>query len=192
MEEDQMSRPSKLVVIGGSAGSLEVLLRVLALLPSPISFAMVVILHRKDGEDALLEELIGLKTEIPVYEVEDKTVMTSGSIYIAPSGYHLLFEEDGSLALDASEKVNYSRPSIDVTFVSAADVYGCAVSAILLSGANADGTDGLKALSDAGARIIIQDPHTALMPFMPSNAIAAVKADLVTGTMGIVEFLSQL
>ncbi len=192
MEENKIGRPSKLVLIGGSAGSLEVFLQILALLPSPIHFAMVVILHRKDGEDALLEELVGLKTRIPVYEVEDKTRMATGNIYIAPSGYHLLFEEDGTLALDASEKVNYSRPSIDVTFISAAGVYGCAASAILLSGANSDGTDGLVALNKTGARIVVQDPATASMPFMPESAIAAVKPDLVTGTVGIVDFLKQL
>jgi two-component system, chemotaxis family, protein-glutamate methylesterase/glutaminase len=192
MEEGKIGRPAKVVLIGGSAGSLEVLLRILALLTPPVPFAIVVVLHRKETEDALLEELVGLKTQIPVHEVEDKTAMETGSIYIAPSGYHLLFEDDGTLSLDASEKVNYSRPSIDVTFISAADVYGCAVSAILLSGANADGTDGLVALDEAGARIIVQDPATASMPFMPQNAIDTVTPDLVAGINGIVEFLYSL
>lgn len=144
-----------------------------------ITYSLVVVLHRKSAEDNTLEELIAAKTAVPVTEVEDKTPMLPGHIYIAPSDYHLLFENDDTLSLDTSEKVNYSRPSIDVSFESAAEVYGESLSVILLSGANADGTAGLIAVKNAGGTIIVQDPETAEMPFMPNNAIEKITPDLV-------------
>src|SRR5688572_30214912 len=134
MEEDKVNY--RVVVIGGSAGSLDVLLRLLKRLSGTPKYALVVVLHRKSGEDMTLEELVGLKTAMPVTEVEDKTPLKPGAIYIAPADYHLLFEKDGTLSLDISEKVNYSRPSIDVTLESAAEAYGKELLAILLSGAN--------------------------------------------------------
>ncbi|AWA30203.1 chemotaxis protein CheB [Flavobacterium magnum] len=169
MEETEMTR-SRVVVIGGSAGSLEVLLKILPRIAIIPDFAIVIILHRKNSEDNTLEELIAIKTMIPVVEVEDKTPLLPGAIYICPSDYHLLFEKNGTLSLDISEKINYSRPSIDLSFESAADAYGNALTGILLSGANADGTAGLKAIRALGGTTIIQKPETADMPFMPRNA----------------------
>lgn len=178
MEKDKMISGCRVLIIGGSAGSLEVLLKVLPPLTS-ITYSLVIVLHRKSAEDNTLEELIAAKTAVPVTEVEDKTPMLPGHIYIAPSDYHLLFENDDTLSLDTSEKVNYSRPSIDVSFESAAEVYGESLSVILLSGANADGTAGLIAVKNAGGTIIVQDPETAEMPFMPNHAIEKITPDLV-------------
>lgn len=178
MEKDKMISGCRVLIIGGSAGSLEVLLKILPQLTS-ITYSLVIVLHRKSAEDNTLEELIAAKTAVPVTEVEDKTPMLPGYIYIAPSDYHLLFENDDTLSLDTSEKVNYSRPSIDVSFESAAEVYGESLSVLLLSGANADGTAGLIAVKNAGGNIIVQDPETAEMPFMPNNAIENITPDLV-------------
>jgi len=188
MEKDKVIPGCRLLIIGGSAGSLEVLLKILPPLTS-ISFSLVIVLHRKSAEDNTLEELIAAKTVVPVTEVEDKTPMLPGYIYIAPSDYHVLFENDDTLSLDTSEKVNYSRPSIDVSFESAADVYGPALCAILLSGANADGTAGLVAVRKAGGTIIVQDPETAGMPFMPNNAIENFIPDMVLNVEEIGEFV---
>lgn len=110
MEENKLISGCKVLIIGGSAGSLEVLMRIFPQLPSIQSFAIVIVLHRKNTEDSLLEELFALKTEIPVKEVEDKVKLKPGFIYIAPPDYHLLFEKNDLLSLDISEKVNFSRP----------------------------------------------------------------------------------
>ncbi|HEU4496261.1 MAG TPA: chemotaxis protein CheB [Flavobacterium sp.] len=188
MEKNQV----KIVIVGGSAGSLEVLLKVLPCLKPLETFALVLVLHRKKGDDAALEELIALKTDILVKEVEDKTPLLPGCIYIAPSDYHMLFETDRSISLDVSEKINYSRPSIDVSFTSAASAYGAEVVGILLSGANSDGTEGLRAIKEAGGTIAIQNPETAAVPFMPSNAIENLEADRILDTVQLLDFINSI
>lgn len=190
MEKDKIA-VKQLILIGGSAGSLEVLLKIIPQLPDSISFPIVIILHRKSAEDTILEDLIAIKSAVPVMQVEDKVQLLPGYIYVAPSNYHLLFERDGCLSLDNSEKVNYSRPSIDVAFESAADVYGSKVSGILLSGANSDGTNGLIAISRAGGKVVIQKPETAGMPFMPENAISHITPDYIFDVEEIVSYLNN-
>lgn len=192
MEKNKIIIGCKVVIIGGSAGSLEVLMRIFPRLSTIQSFAIVIVLHRKSSEDRMLEELFALKTEIPVKEVEDKTPLKPGAIYIAPSDYHLLFEKNGLLSLDISEKINFSRPSIDVSFESAADVYGPSLVGILLSGANADGTEGLIAIKNAGGKIIVQNPDTSKMPFMPRNAILNTSPDFILEEEEIFELISMI
>jgi len=191
MEKNTLISSCKVLIIGGSAGSLDVLLKILPHLEIP-SFAIVIVLHRKHTDDTTLEELIAAKTKIPVKEVEDKVALEKGSIYIAPSDYHLLFEKNDLLSLDTSEKVNYSRPSIDVAFESAADVYGESLVGILLSGANADGTDGLMAIKKASGTIVVQKPETADMPFMPNNAVLHTSPDYILNVSEILELISRI
>ncbi|WP_290838554.1 chemotaxis protein CheB [Flavobacterium sp.] len=187
-----MSKRHKILLVGGSAGSLDVLMKVLPELSRDLAFIVVLVLHRKNTDDSTLEELIAMKSTLPVREVEDKVELVPGNVYIAPSDYHLLFEKNGLLSLDASEKVNYSRPSIDVIFESAADVYGEMAIAVLLSGSNADGTDGLKAISEAGGVTIVQSPESAGMSFMPKSALDAVKIDYVLEPEEMAAFLNRI
>ena len=192
MEENEMISRDKIVIIGGSAGSLEVLLQVIPKLAMLRNFSLVIVLHRKNDDDSTLEELLSLKTPIPVKEVEDKTPLISGNIYIAPADYHLLFEKSGVLSLDISEKINYSRPSIDVSFESVAEAFGNKVVAILLSGANADGTEGLKNVKKLGGKTIVQDPKSAQMPMMPQSAIDHAEVDAVLSVSEITAFIQQI
>ena len=192
MEKDKIVSDYKIVIIGGSAGSLDVLMQVLPRLNAIETFSIVIVLHRKSGEDTTLEDLLALKTVIPVQEVEDKVPLLPGYIYIAPSDYHLLFEKDKTLSLDISEKVNYSRPSIDVSFESAADIYGAGLVGILLSGANADGTLGSKAIKNAGGTVIIQDPESAEMPYMPKSAVDNMTPSHIFDVPQITAFINTL
>src|SRR4051812_36549015 len=144
MAENHLAQPYRLVMIGGSAGSLDVILRIIEALPAALPAALVVVLHRKNSGDNLLVDLLAGKTSLRVKEAEEKEPLLPGHLYIAPADYHLLIEKDCSLSLDDSEKVNYSRPSIDVSFESAADACGTSVIAVLLSGANTDGVEGLR------------------------------------------------
>ncbi|HMI08558.1 MAG TPA: chemotaxis protein CheB [Flavobacterium sp.] len=192
MEKDQMISSTKVVIIGGSAGSLDVLLQLLPKLHRIHSFAIVIVVHRKSAEDTNLEDLIALKTTIPVKDVEDKIMLSPGFIYIAPSDYHLLFEKNNLLALDTSEKINHSRPSIDVSFESAADAFGSDLVGILLSGANADGTEGLIAIKKAHGITVVQQPQTAEMAFMPENAVRYANPDYVLDVAGILEFMVSI
>ena len=145
-------KETELVVIGGSAGSLPVLITIITSLPSKLSFAVVVVLHRKNTYDNTLGNLLAQKTSLPVKEIDEKDPIAPGTIYIAPADYHLLIETNRMFSLDYSERVNYSRPAIDVTFETAALAYRAKLVAILLSGANSDGTEGLAAVKDQGLR----------------------------------------
>jgi len=192
MEENGLKSMEKLVVIGGSAGSLDVLLQVLPKLNRIETLALVIVLHRRNSDDNILEELLRMKTGLPTVEIEDKTQLKPGRIHIAPPDYHLLFERDMTLSLDISEKINYSRPSIDIAFESAADAFGKKVVAILLSGANADGTEGLRAVKEKEGMTVIQSPETADVPFMPAHAIANVAADQILQPSAITELLNGM
>lgn len=192
MEENDIKRNCKVLLIGGSAGSLEVLSVILPKLNLIRSFAIVLILHRKSAEDSTLENLIAFKTVIPVEKVEDKVSLRPGCIYVAPSDYHLLFEKNNYLSLDVSEKVNYSRPSIDVSFESASVAFGNECIAILLSGANSDGTEGLKAIQKAGGRVVLQNPDNAVMPFMPQSALSTMTPDYVLEIPEILAFINSI
>lgn len=192
MEKNRIISGCKLLIIGGSAGSLEVLMKILPGLNTLPSFAIVLVLHRKSTEDTTLEELIAIKTNIPVREVEDKTPLLPGYLYVAPSDYHLLFEKNDVLSLDISEKVNYSRPSIDVSFESASEIYGESLVGLLLSGANADGTEGLLAIKKAGGTTVVQNPESAQMPTMPQNAITYTAPDYILDVEHILKFITLI
>lgn len=192
MEESEIISDCKVIIFGGSAGSLAALMQILPQLPVINFFAIVIVLHRKSTDMETLEELIRLKSVIEVKPVEDKVPILPGFIYVAPSNYHLLFEKNNLLSLDTSEKINYSRPSIDVSFESAAEVYGNQLIGILLSGSNSDGTQGLKAIQNKGGTIIVQDPESAEMPFMPTNAIRNTTPDFVLNIQEIVQFILSI
>lgn len=176
MEKNEPMKQQRIVVIGGSAGSLDVLLKILPLLSAEIDFAIIIVVHRKQGMDSLLTDLLAHRTVLKVKEADEKEKILNGTIYIAPTDYHLLIENDYTISLDYSEKVNYSRPSIDVTFQSAAQVYQDGATCLLLSGSNADGVNGLIEVSNYGGNSLVQDPSSAQMTYMPEQAI--LRADV--------------
>lgn len=178
----------ELLVVGGSAGSLSIFMKIIPLLKLTMNLAVIAVFHRKPSEDDMLVEVLSSKTEYLVKEAEDKDEIRPGVIYIAPAEYHLLVERDRTLSLDVSEKVNYSRPSIDVTFETAADVYKEALACVLLSGANADGVSGLQTADSNGAYIIVQNPESAEVPFMPQRAMEEVSVDLIMQPDSLEEF----
>ncbi len=172
-------KPVKLIVIGGSAGSLQVILDLLSPLDRSFPIPILVVLHRSGPFESGMEELLAARTRMQSKEVEEKEPLLPGTVYICPADYHVLIEKDHSLSLDYSERVNYSRPSIDVSFRSAADVYGSALICLLLSGGNADGAEGLDYAKERGATTIVQDPETAEVSYMPNYAIAHARVDLI-------------
>lgn len=162
-----------LVVIGTSWGGLHALRRVLGGLPAKFDVPVVVVQHRHRDSDHLLVSLLQDHTPLSVSEIEDKTELAPGSVYVAPAEYHVLVE-DGHLALSTEEPVRHSRPSIDVTFESAADVYGRRTIGVVMTGANDDGSRGLRRIADRGGATIVQDPATAESPIMPTAALRLV------------------
>lgn len=190
MEEKKLNSEPALVLVGGSSGSLDALMLMLPLLKSSLPFPIVIVLHRSNIPDNALTDLLISKTALHVKEADEKDALLPGWVYIAPPDYHLLVESDGTLSLDMGEKVNYSRPSIDVTFTSAAIAYRHRLTAILLSGANADGVAGMQRIRKYGGINIIQDPQEALMPFMPAQAIAAQVHHHIFTISEIIRYLS--
>jgi two-component system chemotaxis response regulator CheB len=172
----------KLLVIGGSAGSIEVIIKILEKLNNNLSIAIVIIIHRKKTSDASLTQLFNNRSTILVTEADEKEPIVPGRIYLAPADYHLLIENDYTISLDTSEKVQFSRPSIDVTFESAADVYGESLAALLLSGANSDGAQGLLTIANSGGITIVQNPASAEVDFMPKAAIFKTVVDYIIET----------
>ncbi len=164
-------KPFKVVVIGGSAGSLEVVLTILEKLPAHPGVVFILVFHRKNDKDSLLENLLSHRTRLPVREVEDKEPILPNHIYIAPPDYHLLIEDEASFSLDSSEKIHFSRPSIDVTFESVAETFRDRVIGLLLSGANSDGAKGLLRIRELGGYTLVQNPEQAELGYMPQQAI---------------------
>ena len=183
---------SKTVVIGGSAGSLEVVLRMVPQFPSFVNAIYIIVVHRKSGADSILTGLLSSRTNMPVREVEDKELILPNHIYIAPPDYHLLCEDSFTFSLDSSEKIHYSRPSIDVTFESAAYTFGSSVIGVLLSGGNADGAEGLNTIKKMGGYTIVQDPSSSEVSYMPAQAINKFNVDAIVSVEDIGLALADL
>lgn len=163
----------EIVVVGTSWGGLSALRELIAGLPAAFALPLVVVQHRHKQSDHLLTSLLQDRTALCVAEVEDKAPIAPGSIYVAPADYHLLIEA-GYFSLSTDDPVRFSRPSIDVTFQSAADTYENRAVGVVLTGANADGADGLKRIFDRGGLAFVQLPATAESPAMPAAALARV------------------
>ena len=167
------------VVIGASWGGLRALERIFTGLPEDFPTPIVVAQHRDDdSDDELLPRLLNRYTSLTVTDAEDKAALEAGTILLAPPGYHVLVT-DGCVELNVDEPVQFSRPSIDVLFETAADAYGARTLAVLLTGANADGAAGLAEVARRGGRTIVQDPATAERPEMPQAALAALTPDVI-------------
>lgn len=182
----------KLVVMGGSSGSLQVIMHILGRLPNDYPIPLLLIIHRAYSADSMLRDLLVSKSNIPVREVEEKDKILPSCVYLAPADYHVLIETDETFTLDYSEKLNFSRPSIDVSFISAAMVYGENLTGILLSGANEDGAEGLKEITEQGGHTIIQHPDEAIVNYMPLQASYKSEIDEVLFMEGIAAYLISL
>lgn len=183
---------TEILVIGGSAGSISVLLEVLPHLNDNLSFPIMVVVHRKAHPESILESLLGFRSRLPVVEAYDKMTLKRSYIYLAPADYHLLFEDKSLVSLDYSEKINYSRPSIDVTFQSAAQIFQEHTAALLLSGANTDGLEGLRSIVQQDGMILVQDPETAEVAYMPQQAILNLDVGAVLKPQEIATFINEL
>jgi two-component system chemotaxis response regulator CheB len=180
------------VVIGASAGALDGLSRILPALPDDFRLPVMVVVHIPPDIRSVLADLFAAKCAVKVVEAEDKVPLEGGTVYFAPPDYHLLVETDKSLALSADEPVLFSRPSIDVLFETAADVYGPRLIGVILTGANEDGAKGLKAVTDAGGVAIIQDPDEAFQDAMPQAAIDAVPKAHILSLASIATYLQKV
>jgi two-component system, chemotaxis family, protein-glutamate methylesterase/glutaminase len=187
-----MDNSSKLIVIGGSWGGIQASMRVLQGLPANYSIPIVLVLHRLRNYEGNLQELFEKKLVLKAVAIEEKEPLLPGYVYIAPANYHVLLEKNHTFSLDDSELENYSRPSIDVTFNSAADVYAENTVGILLSGASTDGSSGLRAIFEKQGTAIVQDPSEAEVATMPLAAINSISGCSIMNVERIHAYLLSL
>ncbi len=180
------------VVMGASAGGIEALSVLLPALPQNLRVPVFIVVHLPRERPSLLVEIFERRCALRVKEAEDKEPIGPGTVYFAPPDYHLLIESSGQLALSADEPVHYSRPSIDVLFQSAADVYAERLLGVILSGANQDGADGLQAVHAAGGVTVVQQPEDALVPHMIRSALQRTPANFVITLAQLARLLAEL
>ncbi len=180
------------VVIGASAGGVEALSKILPAMNAALNFPVLIVQHISPYSDNFLVNYLDQLAEIKVKEVEEKEQVIPGVVYMAPPNYHLLVEEDKTLSLTVDEKVNFSRPSIDVLFETAAMAYGQKLIGVVLTGANSDGAAGIKLIKQFGGLTIVQDPTTAYVDIMPMAALENVHVDHVLKLEEIAPFLNAI
>jgi two-component system chemotaxis response regulator CheB len=196
------------VVIGASAGGVEALSMLLPALPAALRPAILIVVHQPRERGSLLAEIFGARCARPVREAQDKEPVEPGTVYFAPPDYNLLVDKDAAghgrgsarkggpvgvqMSLSADDLVNFSRPSIDVLFESAADVYGPRLLGIILTGANHDGAAGLAAVHEAAGITVAQQPDTAQSSLMPMAAIKRSPVDYVLTLEQIADLLGTL
>lgn len=179
------------LVIGASAGGIAALLAILPGLTAP-RFPVVVVLHMPEQRESRLAEVFGTRLAMPVRQADDKAPLDNGVLYFAPPGYHLSIETERCFSLSQEDPVHFSRPSIDVLMASAADAYGAGLAGMLLTGASADGADGLAQIGRAGGLTVVQDPRDADIPTMPASAIRLRAPELVLARPALRTLLTRL
>ncbi len=177
----------KLLLLGGSAGSFKPIFNAVQTFSSNFNKVVLIVIHRKKNYLSDVENLFAHNSRILIREVNDKDCINNSTVYIAPPNYHTLIEKEMCFGLDVSEDVWYSKPSIDVSFESAAEVYKGHCTAVLFSGANQDGAQGLLKLRNAGSLTIAQNPAEAEMPEMPLAAININAAEYILDTKDILQ-----
>jgi len=182
----------KAVIIGGSAGSFQVVTRILNSLPKSFPLPVLLCLHRLKHVRSGFVEALSLKSNIPVEEPYDKEMVRPGKAYLAPANYHMYIELSNRIALSTEDTINHSRPSIDLSFVTAANAYREKLIGIILSGANKDGALGLKRVHDNGGVAIVQDPADCEVKTMTQAALQLTQVDFVYTTDQIINFLIKL
>ena len=192
MKKINLNNSYKAVVIGGSAGSFQGVVKILSQLPKGFPLPIIMCLHRLKHVRNGFVEALSIKSVVQVTEPNDKESIKKGSVYLAPANYHMSVELGNNFALSTEEMVNNSRPAIDITLSSCAFVYKEKLLGILLSGANRDGALGMKHIHERGGTTIVQEPTECMIDTMPKAALAATKIDHVMRIDEIVEVLKEL
>jgi two-component system, chemotaxis family, protein-glutamate methylesterase/glutaminase len=192
MSQFRLHNQYKAITIGGSAGSFQVISRILSSLPATFELPIILCLHRLKHVRHGFVEALNIKSSTPLEEPHDKESIKKGKIYLAPANYHLSVELGNTFSLSTEDMINNSRPAIDITMDTAAYVYKNKLIGILLSGANKDGALGMKRIKDRGGLTIVQDPAECMIDTMPSAALSVTQIDYVLKVPQIIEFLLEL
>lgn len=179
-------------MIGASAGGLHALKDLFIRLEDAFSIPIIIVQHISPTAENYLIHILNDTGKLKVKEADEKEVPRSGHAYLAPPNYHLLVEADHTFTLTIDERVNYARPSIDVLFETAAEAYKEQLIGIILTGANADGSRGLRKIHELGGLAIVQDPESAEVDSMPRAALQATPVDHVLAIEEMARLLNSL
>lgn len=182
----------KAIMIGGSAGSFQVVTKILSSLPKTFNMPVFLSLHRLKHVRSGFLEALSLKSNLPIIEPDDKEQIRPGRAYLAPANYHMFIELGNRIALSTEEPVHHSRPSIDLSFITAAQAYREKLVGIILSGANSDGAYGIKKVKELNGLTIVQDPAECQVRTMTEASMKLTKVDHVLSTDQIIKFLNKL
>lgn len=180
------------IVIGASAGGIKALHHVLAPLSADFPLPIIIVQHLHPHSDSYLIHILQTKCQLKIKQADEKEPIIPGFVYVAPPNYHLLIEEDQTFSLSLDSPVNFSRPAIDVLFETAAYAYQDKLIGIILTGANNDGSQGLKLIKELGGYTIVEDPKTAHVAVMPNSAIATLSVDKILPVEEIGIYLIQI
>ena len=179
------------IVLGGSSGSVKFVMDLLRLIPYDFPLPIIMALHRPPDQATDMCLVLSKISKINVIEPDTKLILKKGTVYIAPSDFHLVIEQDKSVNIDKSPLVQFSRPSIDVLFMSASDVFKKNLIGILITGSNKDGAFGMKTIRENGGMTIVQNPIDSTVPRMPQAAIDATQIDYIARTEEIYNFFTE-
>lgn len=185
------NRPRPTIVMGCSAGGIHALKTILGGLPPDLAAAILAVIHRAPEASDYLEQSLNETSALQVRQAEDKARIVPGAVYLAPPNYHLMMEDAHTIALSVDPPVNYARPSVDVLFETAADACGAALTGIVLTGANMDGSRGLACIERRGGLALVQAPGTAEVPAMPLAAIQATRNPTILELERIAAFIAH-
>lgn len=180
------------IVIGVSSGGLNAMRTIFSLLPKEFITPIIIVQHISARSNNEWIKLVSDKNKLDIKEADEKEKIDNGKIYVAPPNYHLLIERSKTFSFTIDERVNFARPSIDVLFESAAEVYKNKLIGIVLTGSSADGTNGMKRIKQRGGLTIVQDPATAESSYMPASVVAAMQVDHILPLEGIVSLLIKM
>ena len=187
-----MSTGNKYIIIGGSAGSFQNVIKLLEALPKDFPHTIVLVLHRLKHVRKGFVEALKIKTKVPVSEPFDKEIINSGQVYLAPANYHVYIDPGNTFTLSVEETVNHSRPSIDITFASAAYVWKKRLTGIILSGANSDGANGLKKIEECGGTVIVQDADECQVRTMSEKAMEKTQNPKIMKVADIIDHILKM
>jgi two-component system, chemotaxis family, protein-glutamate methylesterase/glutaminase len=180
------------MVIGVSAGGVDALNKILPQLPSSLSIPVFVVMHIGKFSIAHFVRQLNTISKVKVLEANSGEKILAGQVYFAPPNYHLLVECNKTLSLCLDDLINFSRPSIDILFESAADIYREKLIGVLLTGANNDGAIGMKRIKEYRGLTIVQDPTDAFIGEMPRSAMALSPIDLIYSLEEIGNFFHRI
>ena len=180
------------IVIGVSSGGMNAMKLLFSGLPVDFSIPVIIVQHISSLSNNNWINILNKMSCLNIKEADEKEKIEKGNIYVAPPNYHLLIEKNKTFSLTIDGRVNFARPSIDVLFESAADAYKTRLIGVILTGANGDGTIGIKRIKESGGLTIVQNPLTAEAAYMPASAIAAGKPDYVLPLEDIADLLIKI